>query len=211
MKTSISFLKSLVSKEDTIKKIEESNANYIHVDAMDGVFVKEKTLGVDEFVELLQNTKKPLDVHLMMNQENAQKAIEQFAKLSPEFITVHLELPLVADLIELIREKNIKVGLAINPDTKIESIIPYLSQIDLLLIMSVYPGKGGQQFLAETKLRLQEVKELCQKKNVFPFISVDGGINNITIQEVKEFVDIVVSGSFVCFGANYNHQIEKLK
>lgn len=211
MKTSISFLKSLVSKEETIKKIEESNADYIHVDVMDGEFVEEKTFGIDEFVGLLQNTKKPLDVHLMMNQENAKRAIEQFAKLSPEFITVHLELPNVTELINQIRQKNIKVGLAINPDTPLEDIFLYLSQIDLILVMSVYPGKGGQQFLTKTKTRLQELKELCQKENVSPLISIDGGINETTIQEVRDFVDIVVSGSFVCMSDNYNDQIKKLK
>lgn len=211
MKTSISFLKSLVSQEETIKKIEESNADYIHVDVMDGLFVEEKTLKTSDFIALLQNTKKPLDIHLMMVKENAKKAIEEFSKLSPEFITVHIELPHVDELIKQIKEKNIKVGLAINPDTKIVDIIPYLSFIDMVLIMSVYPGKGGQSFLLDTKERLKELKDLCQTRQMSPFVSVDGGINDLTIHDVEGFVDIIVSGSFVCLSDNYNDQIEKLK
>lgn len=203
MKVSVSFLKSLDSKEETIKKIDSSSADYIHVDIMDGIFVKEKNDDLDELISLLKKVNKPLDIHLMVL--NPQKYIEKLKVLKPEFITIQVEIlnPLV--YLKLIKSYNIKAGLAINPDTKVKMILPYLNYIDLVLVMSVYPGKGGQKFITSVDNKLKEIP------NNKVLISIDGGINDETIKNVRSYIDMCVSGSYVCMNENFDEQIKKLR
>ncbi len=203
MKVSVSFLKYQNSKAETIQKISQTSADYIHVDIMDGLFVSQKNDDLDEFINLLKDCNKPLDIHLMVL--NPLVYINKLKVLNPMFITIQAEIlnPLV--YIKQIKKANIKVGLAINPNTDISLLDNYLKYIDLVLIMSVNPGLGGQKFIEEVIPKIKKLKS----KNVL--ISIDGGINDETIKLVKEDVDICVSGSYICLSDNFEKQINKLR
>lgn len=208
MKVAVSYLKSSYGKEETIKKINETSADLIHVDLMDGKFVEANNMNLEETVNLLKNATKPLDIHLMS--EEVEIYLSELSKLHPEFITFHLEASCdTTASIQKIKEKGIKVGLAIKPETSVSSLTPYLKDIDLVLVMSVEPGRGGQKFLPITIEKLNELKKY-QKDYAFQ-INVDGGINMETISFVKEKTDIVVSGSYVCESKNFDKQIQTLK
>lgn len=200
---SVSFIKSKLNKIETIKKIDKSNASYIHIDLMDGLYVSNSNL--DNYLDGLNNTTKSLDVHLMVN--NPLNYIDNFAKLNTEIITFHLDsLDNPLEVINKIKEYNIKVGIAINPSDNINIIDNYLDLIDYVLVMSVVPGKGGQEFIKDTINKV----ELLQNKNVL--LGIDGGINFETIKYLKNYkIDIYVSGSYICMSDNYNEQIEKLR
>ncbi len=209
MKLSVSFLSSFYSKELTIKKIEETNADYLHVDLMDGGFVPQKNFNINDTLTLLNNHKLPLDIHLMVFDPLIY--IQDLATLKPSIITFHLEATKdIVKTISLIKNNNIKVGLAINPDTNLLEIMPYLPLIDLVLVMSVTPGAGGQPFIEASTNRLQELFNYRQDNNLNYLIEVDGGINQDTINKVIN-ADIIVSGSYICKSTNYQEQINKLK
>jgi len=211
MKYAVSFLKSKFSPLETVVKIESSTADYIHVDIMDGVFVSESTNDVDWYVELLKNHIKPLDIHLMMNYQNAREAILKLKDLKPDCIMVHVEIPEVGELLSLIQSFGIKSGLAINPDTSLEALNPYLDQIQQILVMSVYPGKGGQSFLIETIERCRNISSLKQQGKFNGLIAIDGGINDQTLGGIKNVVDLVVSGSYICMQDDYENALQVLK
>lgn len=201
----VSYLKSKFNKEKTIKLIDNSLADFIHVDLMDGIYVENNNFTIDEVINDLKNTNKPLDIHLMVN--NPEIYIYELAKLKPFMITFHLDgTDKPKEVIELIKEYNMKVGIAINPDETIDILNDYYSIIDYVLIMSVYPGKGGQSFIPNV---LEKIKML-ENKNVM--IGIDGGINEETIKYLKNYkIDIIISGSYICLSDNYNEQINKLK
>lgn len=202
---SVSYLKSKYSKEDTIKKIDLSIADMIHVDLMDGLYVENKNFTIDEVINDLKDTKKPLDIHLMVN--NPEIYIDELAKLKPFAITFHLDSTKDSDkVIELIKDYNIKVGIAINPDEDIDILDGYLEYIDYVLIMSVVPGKGGQTFINSV---LDKVKKL-ENKNIL--LGIDGGINAESVKYLKDYkIDNIISGSFICMSDDYNEQINILK
>jgi len=209
MKFSISFMKSLLSAKDTIKALNATDCDYLHVDLMDGKFTKNKNYTIGELKTLLANTNKPLDVHLMVN--NPLKYIDELATLNIEYITFHYEAvtnPL--ELINYIKSLGIKVGIALKPKTKIKKIRELIPYIDLILVMGVEPGKGGQELLPK---QLDKIRELESLKFTYPFlIALDGGVNDENINELTlAGVDIVVSGSFVTMADNYQEQINKLK
>lgn len=200
MKLSCSYLSSN-DKEKTITVLNESNTDYIHLDIMDNEFVSNETLDFNTLRNYFYNNTKKLDVHLMVN--NVKLYADIYSLLNPEFITFHIEVGNTLELINYIKNKNIKVGIAINPDTNIDLIKPFINNIDLVLIMSVYPGKGGQKFIEST---LDKVKEI-RKYNKNIIISIDGGINNITIEKAKEAgVSMCVVGSYI----TNNNIIEKV-
>lgn len=206
MKIAISFLKSKYNTLETIEKIEETNAEYIHVDIMDGEFVPNKT---DKFINILNNRKKPLDVHLMVS--NPIPYILEYKNLKPGYITIHSEIDNnLNDLIDLIHSYNIKAGISIKPNTNIESIEKYLSIVDNVLIMSVEPGKGGQKFMDSIIYKIDILNKLRKEKKYNYIISIDGGVNDTTIEKTKG-VDLVISGSFICENDNYQKQINKLR
>ena len=209
MEIAVSYLKSQVNKETTIKKIAASIADYIHVDLMDGLFVLENTGSIEDHLSILKNATKPLHVHLMV--ENPHDIITKIASLKPTTIIIHKEIPNFLEEISYIKTLNIKAGLAINPETNIETIFPYLPKLDEVLVMSVHPGRGGQSFLPETIAKLKTLNKQRKDQNL-PFkISIDGGINNETASLVKPYVNILISGSYVCMSDDYNKQIAKLK
>ena len=202
MKVSVSFLKYQYSKEATIKKIMNTSADYIHVDIMDGLFIKEKNDDLDEFIYLLKDVNKPLDIHLMVL--NPKEYIDKLQILKPEFITIPAEIlnPLV--YLKQIKKYNIKAGLAVNPNTSINLIEKYFKHLDLVLIMSVYPGLGGQEFIPAVIDKITKIP-----KDIL--VSIDGGINDKTIKDIRDNLDICVSGSYICLSDDYEKQIQKLR
>ncbi len=201
MQVSVSIfnLNKAQDRIDAINKLNSSNADYIHFDVADGKFVESKYLCIPELVKLLKLSKKKNDVHLMV--ENPIKYIEQIKKLNVDTITIHAEInQALRSIIETIKKNNIKVGLAIDLDTSIDAIKPYIKMIDRVLIMSVKAGKGGQEFQPKV---LEKIKRIPGDIEV----EIDGGINDETIKYVKD-VDIVVSGTYAL---NNLDKLEELK
>lgn len=209
MKISVSYLSSFYSKEKTIKLIESTSADYIHVDLMDGGFVPNKNFTIEEVLKLLKNHELPLDIHLMVF--DPEIYIDDLKTLNPEYITFHIEATKnIVKTIELIKCNNIKVGLAIKPNTNLMELMPYLSMVDLVLIMSVEPGEGGQAFIPLSVQRLSELIKIREENHLNFKVEMDGGINPDTIKMVSS-LDIAVSGSFICKSKDFEHQIELLK
>lgn len=204
MKISVSILKEKENYKEAIEKLNNTSCDYIHIDVLDNTFVKQKSFEYNNFLNIEFN--KKIDVHLMSN--NLDEQIDNFSKLNPEYITIHEEVKDTIKYINKIKNKGIKVGLAINPETDIENVYPYLEIVDLILIMSVHPGKGGQEFMPEVIGKLQELKEIQDRYNFI--IEVDGGINDETIKYVNRYVDLVVSGSYITNSSNYEEKIESL-
>lgn len=209
MKTSISFLKSKYDNVETIKRLSQTNTEMIHVDIMDGKFVKNKSLSVKECIELFKDCDKKLDIHLMV--KYPIDYLESLKKLNVQNFTIHVELGQdIKTYLNLIHSYGIKAGLAINPETDVKELYPYLSMIDYIIVMGVEPGAGGQQLIPET---VDKVKELKQKKKAFKYkydIALDGGINKNTIVKLRD-LDVAISGSFVCMSNDYQAAIDILK
>lgn len=203
MKVSVSILKEKDNIKDAINRLDNSIVDYIHLDVMDGSFTQNKSFTCNDLLKI--KSKKEYDIHIMS--KNLDKEINDAIKLKPSFITFHYEATKdILKYIKLIKDNNIKVGLAINPNTRIYKIKKYLKYIDLVLVMSVYPGMGGQKFIKKT---VRKLKKLNKKKYDY-LISVDGGINKDTIFYVKDYVDIVVSGSYILDGKNIDDKIKSL-
>lgn len=212
MKVGVSFLTSKDDLETTLSKIDESKADYIHVDMMDGMFVPDANYTVADLKKMFKNINKKLDVHMMVCSPN--KYVKEFAKMSNvEYLTLHYEShrrPI--DVINMIRHTPLKVGIAINPETKVSHIVPLLNHIDQVLVMSVKPGKGGQKFMEEILYKIETLKDIREENGYHYIISVDGGINAETAKLVKEAgADMVVSGSYVCLSDDYNKKIDSLR
>ena len=180
-----------------IKKLENSGADMIHVDVMDGHFVPNLTIGPPVIKALRKYTNIPFDVHLMINP--VHKYIKDYAESGADIITIHPEATSsLQQSIDEIKKYKKKVGLSLNPDTKIEIIEKYLDQIDLVLLMSVFPGFGGQKFIKDVLKKIKRISEI-KVKNSFKFdIEVDGGINFSNFKEVLEAgANVLVSGTTI--------------
>lgn len=197
MKVSVSILSSSIKPQDIVKKLDNTKADYIHVDIMDGKFVDNKTWTISEVKKIVSYSKLPLDVHLMV--ENPSKYIEDYALLNTSYITFHYET--VKDIDKMINEiKNygLKVGIAINPETDEKVLYPYLTKVDQILVMSVHPGKSGQSFIDNTPNKIDNLKQEIINQNAKTIISVDGGINDETGKLcVDKGVDMLVSASYI--------------
>ena len=180
-----------------IKRLEEAGADMIHVDVMDGHFVPNLTIGSPVIKNLRKYTKLPFDVHLMISP--VHKYIGAYADAGADIITIHPEATdNLINSIKHIREFKKKVGVSLNPDTKINVITNLLDQIDLVLIMSVFPGFGGQKFMPEVISKIKELKKIKNQKNLNYEIEVDGGINFTNYKLVIEAgADILVSGTTI--------------
>lgn len=206
-KISVSFLSSDNEQKDLIK-INQSNADYIHVDVMDGRFVRKRKNPFKILSKMSNVLSKRLDVHLM--DKNPLKNINYYAALNTEYITVHAELEKLEKYLDLIKEYGIKCGVAINPETDISILLPYLSKIDLILVMSVNPGMGGQEFIDDTIKKILKIKKMIVSQKLKIKISVDGGIND-EIAKRLDFVDIIVSGSYIINSDDFNEKIALLR
>lgn len=210
MKVSVSFLKSNVKKEVTIRNIEKTNADFIHVDLMDGIYAGENNIDMEYLDCLLWNSKKPLDVHLMV--KKPFELIKNITYLKPTYVTIQADIEDDIDkIITYLKRKGIKVGIALNPNQDYKLIDNYLNRIDQLLIMSVTPGLGGQKFKLDVLPKIKKMNNIKKLNNYKYIINVDGGINDSTIELVRDQVDMVVSGSFICCSDNYQKNIDKLK
>tara|TARA_B100000131_G_scaffold37261_1_gene33860 strand:- start:2298 stop:2957 length:660 start_codon:yes stop_codon:yes gene_type:complete len=196
-----------------IKRLEEGGADMIHVDVMDGHFVPNLTIGPPVIKALRNYTKIPFDVHLMISP--VHKYIKDYADAGADIITIHPEATdNLIDSINLIKKFNKKVGVSLNPDTKLNIIENVLDQIDLILIMSVFPGFGGQKFMPEVVEKIKNLKEKKDTKNFDFDIEVDGGINFDNCKTVIEAgANILVSGTtiFKENNGNIKKNIESLK
>ena len=199
--------------KDEIKKLEEGGADLIHVDVMDGHFVPNLTIGPPVIKSLRKCTKIPFDVHLMISP--VHKYIEAFSNAGADIITIHPEATgNLSSSINLIRKLKKKVGISLNPDTEIDIITKYLSEIDLVLVMSVYPGFGGQKFIDKILPKIEKLNKIKKDKDLSFDIEVDGGINFSNSKLViKAGANILVSGTTVFKenGGNIKKNIETLK
>ncbi|AXH10166.1 ribulose-phosphate 3-epimerase [Malaciobacter halophilus] len=197
--------------DEEIKAICEAGCDLIHVDVMDGHFVPNMTIGPVVVKSVAKAATKPLDVHLMV--ENNTFFVDLFAPLKPEYISFHIESEKHPHrLIQKIKALGIKPAIVLNPHTTVETIEYLLEDLDMVLLMSVNPGFGGQKFISSVVEKAQKLKELINKRNPNCLIQVDGGVNDKNIHELKDAgVDVVVAGSYV-FGSNsYSKAIKSLQ
>ena len=203
----------LTSKDipSTLTKLNNTDVDYIHVDVMDGKYVENKSLPFKEMRHIYKFTDKRLDVHLIVS--SPIKYIIDYASLNTEYITIHLDTKEdTLTNLKLIKSYGIKAGIALNPSDKVESLIPYLPYIDLILVMGVIPGMGGQKFIDKTIDKLEELKVLKKEYKDFNFkISIDGGINNFTAKKIYRLTDIIVSGSYITSSDDFQKQINSLR
>lgn len=202
---------SILSAKDRIeciKKLNNTTTDYIHIDVMDGLFVPNYQLPINEVNELGKISTKSFDIHLMM--EDPEAFIENLSITNIDSITFHVEIDKeknITDIINIIRRHGWKTGLAINPKTNIDALDKYIDIIDKVIIMSVEPGYGGQKFIESTIGKINDLRRI--KPNIL--IEVDGGINDETIEKIKDNTDIAVVGSYIINSNNYEKTINELK
>ena len=196
---------------EDIKAVESAGADWIHIDVMDGRFVPNITIGPMITEAVRRVTELPLDVHLMI--ENPDQYIPDFAKAGADYISVHAETcPHLNRTIALIREHGAKPGVALNPATPVGVLEWVLEELDLVLIMSVNPGFGGQSFIKNSLDRIRLVKQMIEARQSTAVIQVDGGVNAKTIKEISDAgVDSFVAGSAIFGTDDYRATIDELK
>lgn len=195
--------------ERDIKRVEKAGADWLHIDVMDGHFVPNITIGVPVTASIKKVANIPLDVHLMI--ENPQKYIEPFAKAGADILTFHYEAVLpdeVTQLTEYIKSFGIKAGMSIKPKTPVEEVLKYLPNLDMLLIMTVEPGFGGQKFMSDCAEKIKPAREIAPDL----IIQVDGGINAETGRICKNFgANSLVAGNYIYNSEDINRAIALLK
>lgn len=204
MKISGSILSSN-DKVNAIEKLNETNIDYIHFDVMDNKFVPNEAFGILEIKKYASICNKKIDAHFMV--EDPLYYLNELKDIDFEFFTFHLEVDDIDKIIKELKNTNYKIGISIKPNTNIEKLKKYLDDIDLILVMSVEPGFGGQSFIENTYNRISEIKKIIGNRNIL--IEVDGGINNTNINKID--ADIAVVGSFITNYENYQNQINLLK
>ncbi len=196
---------------EEIAAVEKAGADWIHVDVMDGHFVPNITMGPAIIAALRKTTKLPFDVHLMI--KNPDSYIESFAAAGADYITVHVEAANhLHRTVELIKKAGKKAGVSLNPATPLSSIEEILPDIDLLLIMSVNPGFGGQQFIKNSLVKIKRASEMMAELPQKPLLEVDGGVNLSNISAIAQAgADVLVAGAAVFGTADYAQTIAALK
>ena len=194
--------------EKEVKAIEQAGADWIHVDVMDGHFVPQITFGTPIVRHLQRITNLPLDVHLMV--QNPERHIENFAQSGASSLTVHEEAISDPNIIKNIKKLNVYSGLSIKPKTSIEKVLPYLEDLDYVLIMTVEPGKSGQKLIPEAASKVKHLSQIIRQKGFDIPIQVDGGIRAETIEQVSE-AQIFVAGHSIFKSSDYHVAISQLK
>lgn len=194
-----------------VQMINQSDADWFHIDIMDGVFVPNISFGMPVLQAIQKHAQKPLDVHLMIVEPD--RYINAFKKLGSALLTVHYETCThLHRTIQNIKSEGMKAGVALNPHTPISTLEDIIQDIDLLLIMSVNPGFGGQSFIENTYKKIRQAKELILKTNSEALIEVDGGVTNQNAKRLLEVgADVLVAGSFVFNSENPKQTISEMK
>lgn len=197
--------------EKEISMINDSQADWVHVDVMDGVFVPNISMGIPIVEAIKRHSKKPLDVHLMI--VRPENFVEAFRKAGAETISVHVEAcDHLHRNIQQIKSLGAKAGVALNPHTSIQTLENVIDQIDLICLMSVNPGFGGQKFIERTYKKLGELKKLIQSSGSRALIEIDGGVNQDNAQQLIDAgADVLVAGNFVFSSSNPKEVIQRLK
>ena len=192
---------NFVRLAEDISRIEAAGADWLHLDIMDGHFVPNLSFGPPVVAAIRKITKLPLDVHLMVS--NPAELIEAFAAAGADWLTVHVETePHLHRLVDRIRELGVRPAVALNPATPLGTLEEILSEVDMVLVMSVNPGFGGQKFIPSSLSKIRRLKEQLQNTDRSVIIEVDGGINQATARQVREAgADVLVAGSAV-FGSD---------
>jgi ribulose-phosphate 3-epimerase len=197
---------------EEVESLEKCGADFVHCDVMDGVFVNNITFGLKMVADIRKRTSLPLDCHLMI--VNPEKYVERFAKAGADIITVHYEAckETLADTLKLIKSTGVKCGAVINPDTPVSAIKDVIPLCDMVLIMSVFPGFGGQKFIPEALDKLREVKKIVQELGKEIDIEIDGGVTADNVAEIIEAgANVIVAGSAVFNAFDRAEAIAKLK
>ncbi|MGA9288842.1 MAG: ribulose-phosphate 3-epimerase [Anaerobacillus sp.] len=196
---------------EEVKDVEAAGADYIHVDVMDGHFVPNISIGAPIVRALRPVTSLPLDVHLMI--ENPDRYIEEFADAGADILTVHAEAcPHLHRTIQLIKSKGVKAGVVINPATPVDSIKHVIEDVDLVLLMTVNPGFGGQAFIERVLSKITETKQLADSLGVAPEIEVDGGVNAETARScIEAGATVLVAGSAIYNQSDRKAAIDQIR
>ncbi len=196
---------------EEIREIEEAGADLLHIDVMDGHFVPNITIGVPVVASLKGTTRLPLDVHLMI--DNPGKFIKPFARAGADMITFHLEvIPEPGDILKAIKGYGVKVGLALNPSTPLLKLAPVLKGLDMVLLMTVNPGFGGQAFMPEVIPKIKELRKIIEERSLLVDIEVDGGINKETARQViSAGANVLVAGTAVFSGEDRKSNLQALR
>lgn len=194
-----------------IEMVNQSNADWFHIDIMDGVFVPNISYGMPVLKAIGRHAKKPLDVHLMI--VDPDRYIKTFAELKSDVLTVHYEACThLHRTIQAIKAEGMKAGVSLNPHTNVNVLEDTIQDIDLVLLMSVNPGFGGQSFIENTYSKITQLKELIYRKNASTLIEIDGGVTDKNAKKLVDAgADVLVAGSFVFKSANPTQTIQNLK
>ena len=194
--------------EKEVKAVAAAGADWIHVDVMDGHFVPNLTIGIPVVEALKKVSPLPLDVHLMI--DKPEKYIDGFLKAGSDWLTIHVESTThVRECLQKIRAHGAKAGLTLRPGTVVESLLPYLDLCDLILVMTVEPGFGGQSFMQDQVAKIAWLRKEISERSLKTLIEVDGGVSDKTVVHLKE-ADVYVAGSYI-FKNDYREAIAKLQ
>lgn len=201
----------LLNLQEEIKKVEESGSDMLHFDVMDGIFVNNISFGFPVLEAVRKYTELCLDVHLMI--AAPLKYAERFAKAGANIITFHIESSDDPEkVINVIKNNGVKAGLSLKPNTPFEKAIPFLDKIDMLLIMTVEPGFGGQSYITEMTEKIRQAKKYISENKLNVTIQVDGGINDVTASDASNAgADILVAGNYLFKAESMKDAVDKIR